>query len=71
MLCDRSLPSPAPGAGGFTPLSLSRSTVIALGRIGCYTDELTHGLGGTFHEKHVCPSEIIALLVQEGTRNYL
>lgn len=33
MLCDLSLLSLVPGAGGFTHLSLSRNTVIALGRI--------------------------------------
>lgn len=71
MLCDLSPPFPVPAAGGFTHLSLSRNTVIALGRTGLPHHELTHGLGGTFHEKHVCPPEIIALLVQEGTRNCL
>lgn len=71
MLCDLSPLSPVPGAGGFTHLSLSRNAVITLGRTGLLHDELTHRPGGTFHEKHVCPPEIITLLVQEGTRNYL
>lgn len=49
-------------------MSLSRKS--RQGQQGCSPEEMTQGLCGTFHEKHVWP-QVIVPLVQEGTRNDL